>query len=84
MALLANETEFNNYLSAVRLKTTVHECPSIHRQERDIAYQIKHNGEFVTIGRYTPPTEYLVFDYLGIYKQNYKINTTKRQNVNVS
>lgn len=84
MALLVNEMQFNDYLNAARLKTPVHECPSIHRQEHDIAYQIKRNGEFVTIGRYTPPTEYLVFDYLGIYKQNYKINTTKRQNVNVS
>lgn len=68
MALLANETEFNNYLSAVRLKTPVHERPSIHSQERDIAYQIKHNGEFVTIGRYTPPNEYLIFDVLGVNK----------------
>lgn len=84
MALLVNELQFNAYLSAVRLKTPVQDYPSIHRQEHDIAYQIKHNGEFVTIGRYTPPAEYLVFDYLGIYKQNDKINTTKRQNVNVS
>lgn len=68
MALLANELQFNDYLSAVRLKTPVHDCPSIHRQEHDIAYQINHNGEFVTIGRYTPPSEYLIFDVLCINK----------------
>ena len=68
MALLANELQFNDYLSAVRTKTPVHECPSIHRQEHDIAYQINHKGEFVTIGRYTPPSEYLIFDVLCINK----------------
>lgn len=68
MALLVNETEFNNYLNAARLKTPVLECPSIHRQEHDIAYQIKHKGEYTTIGRYTPPSEYLIFDVLCIYK----------------
>ena len=68
MALLVNEMQFNDYLNAARLKTPVHECPSIHRQEHDIAYQIKHKGEPTTIGRFTPPNEYLIFDVLCIYK----------------
>lgn len=68
MALLVSELQFNDYLSAVRLKTPVHDCPSIHRQEHDIAYQITHKGERTTIGRFTPPNEYLIFDVLCIYR----------------
>ncbi|MFK3873051.1 hypothetical protein [Pseudoalteromonas rhizosphaerae] len=84
MATLVNEAIFNAYIAAVCKTHRVYANLSIHHGENDTAYQITLNNELVTIGRFDPPSDYLVFDYLSIYKQNDKINTTKRQNVNVS
>mgnify|MGYP005999579275 CR=1 FL=1 len=68
MALLVNETKFNSYIAAVNKRHTIAITASIHKDEHDIAYQIKLQGEHVTIARFTPPTEYLIFDTLGLYK----------------
>lgn len=84
VATLVNEAIFNAYIAAVRKTHRVYESLSIHHDENDTAYQITFNNELVTIGRFDPPSDYLVFDYLEIYNQNDKINTTKRQNVDVS
>ena len=84
MATLVNQASFNTYIAQVRKTHKVYENLSIHHSENDTAYQIMLNSELVTIGRFDPPSEHLVFDYLKIYKQNGKTNTTKRQNVNVS
>lgn len=68
MALVVSADQFDCFLASVCALTNVTSCGSIHRDEHDVAYQIKHNGEFVTVGRYTPPNEYLIFDVLGVNK----------------
>lgn len=67
MALSVSADQFDSFLASVCALTEVTSCASIHRDENDVAYQIKHQGEYTTIGRYTPPNEYLIFDVLNCY-----------------
>lgn len=68
---------FIRYLACVREQFNVIELPSIHHGEFDTTYQIYKEGQWHVIGRHDPPNEYLIFDLLGVYQQNDKINTTK-------
>ncbi len=72
-----NHAAFSQYLEYVRKLYNVVELPSIHRDEFDKTYQIYKEGLWHVIGRHDPPNDYLIFDLLGIYQQNDKINTTK-------
>lgn len=77
MNVLTNRSDFLKYLACVKKLYHVVELPSIHRDEFDVTYQVFKKGQWLVIGRHDPPNEYLIFDLLGIYQQNDKINTTK-------